>query len=138
MKSCTDIKQSMKLAEKLPLESADMCWCNNSIKGVNYTDEFSANLYTVKEMKEVFDTTLNGWDKYWELIPCWSLSALLGILPSVIKRKEKRMFLTLEKAGAFNLYYKSPNRLDELWETKEELVDACVEMIIILHEQNLL
>ena len=48
------------------------------------------------------------------------------------------MFLTLEKAGAYNLYYKSPDRLDELWETKYEAIDACYEMIIILHEQNLL
>lgn len=48
------------------------------------------------------------------------------------------MFLTLEKAGAYNLYYKSPDRLDELWETKEEPMDACVEMIVNLHELNIL
>ena len=48
------------------------------------------------------------------------------------------MFLTLEKAGAYNLYYKSPDRLDELWETKEEPVDVCVEMVELLHKENLI
>ena len=138
MKSYTDLEQSKKLAEILPLESADMAWCNNSIRGVNYTDEYSANLYTVKEMQECFDKALNGWDKYWKLIPCWSLAALLRVLPSVITREGKRMFLTLEKAGAYNLYYKSPDRLDELWETKEDVIDACVTMIENLHELKML
>lgn len=134
----TSVEQSRKLAEILSLESADMAWCNNSIRGVNYTDEYSANLYTVKEMQECFDEALNGWDKYWNLIPCWSLAALLGVLPSVIKRNDKRMFLTLEKAGAYNLYYKSPDRLDELWETDFEPIDACYKMIMDLHELELL
>ena len=138
IKLYTDLEQSKKLAEILPNESADMAWCNNSIKGVNYTDEYSVNLYTVKEMQECFDKVLNGWDKYWKLIPCWSLAALLSVLPSVITRKGKRMFLTLEKAGAYNLYYKSPDRLDELWETKEDVIDACVTMIENLHELKML
>lgn len=80
MKSYTDIKQSKKLAKILPIESADMAWCNNSIKGINYTDEYSANLYTVKYMKDTFDKALICWDKYWKLIPCWSLAALLNII----------------------------------------------------------
>ena len=138
IRSYTTVEQSKKLAEILPLESADMAWCNNSIKGVNYTDEYSVNLYTVKEMQECFDKALNGWDKNWKLIPCWSLAALLSVLPSVITRKGKRMFLTLEKAGAYNLYYKSPDRLDELWETKEDVIDACVTMIENLHELKML
>ena len=48
------------------------------------------------------------------------------------------MYLTLEKAGAYNLYYKSPDRLDELWETKEEPVDTCYNMIVKLKEMKLL
>ena len=84
IKSYTDIEQSRKLAEILPLQGADMAWCNNSLKGVNYVDNFSANLYTVKEMQNVFDNALHGWDKYWELIPCWSLAALLDVLPYTI------------------------------------------------------
>ena len=135
MKSFTSLEQSKKLAEILPLESADMCWCNNSIKGVNYTDEYSANLYTVKEMKDVFDKALNGWDKYWKLIPCWSLAALLNILPCNLKlvlaindyqgeRKERYAIGSVEH-NKYDCYADNP-------------VDACYEMILKLHEQKLL
>lgn len=48
------------------------------------------------------------------------------------------MFLTLEKAGAYNLYYKSNDRLDELWETDFEPIDVCYKMILDLHELKLL
>ena len=76
IKSYTDLEQSKKLAKILPIESADMTWCyNNSIKGVNYTNQSFANLRPVKEVIEVLDQTLSRWDKHWELIPCWSLSA---------------------------------------------------------------
>ena len=118
MKAYTDLEQSKRLAEFLPLESADAhYWC-----------------------KDGDDLRLGGGfsiDKDLD-IPCWSLAALLGVLPSVIKRNGKRMFLTMEKAGAYNLYYKSTDRLDELWETKEEPIDAYVDMIELLHELNLL
>ena len=116
MKAFTSIEQSKKLAEILPLESADMLFANGLV--VAKTNEGH------KDIKGVF--------------PCWSLAALLGALPSVITREGKRMFLTLEKAGAYNLYYKSPDRLDELWETDFEPIDACYKMILDLHEQKIL
>ena len=120
MKSYTNLKQSRKLAEFLPLESADMY--------------YNVDSYGILTTPEVLITSVVRKKD----IPCWSLAALLSTLPSVIKRNGKRMFLTLEKAGAYNLYYKSPNRLDELWETKEEPIDAYYEMIINLHELKLL
>lgn len=122
MKAYTDFEQSKELAEILPIESADMSWRNTIFEG-------KQSNWFVRLSEPI---------KSDDVLPCWSLAALLSILPSVIKRKDKRMFLTLEKAGAYNLYYKSPDRLDELWETKYEAIDACYEMIIILHEQNLL
>lgn len=126
MKAYTDIEQSKKLAEILPIESADMCWCNNSIKGVNYTDEFSANLYTVKEMKELFDTSLNGWDKYWELIPCWSLSALLSVLPKEVRLvgTPKNHYWYCECLDVNNNWYIG-------FTSSNNPVDACVEYIKI-------
>lgn len=127
MKAYTDVEQSKKLAEILPIESADMAWCNNSIKGVNYTDEYSANLYTVKEMQECFDKALNGWDKYWELIPCWSLTALLEII-----RNNGRYELQMYEGG----YYFEANGF--MTESYFNPVDACVEMIMKLHELKLL
>ena len=130
MKSYTDLEQSKKLAEILPIESADMWWNFYSVT----TDDTTPRIIHL-------DTPWVGnfnWDNKPVNVPCWSLAALLSVLPSVIKRKGKRMFLTLEKAGAYNLYYKSTDRLDELWETKEKSIDACVAMIEDLHEQNLL
>lgn len=125
MKSYTDLEQSKKLAEILPVESADM--------GCNVFVDNSARCLPI-----------NDWDLYKDgsngvkFIPAWSLAALIDLLPSVITRNKKRMFLTLEKAGAYNLYYKSPDRLGEFWVTKEDIIDAVVEMILTLPEQKLL
>ena len=142
MKSYTDLEQSKKLAKFLPLESADMCWCNNSIKGINYTNKFSANLYTVKEMKDVFDEALVGWDKYWELVPCWSLSALLEQLDDEIADDNGNDYnLTIIKESLqYQLYYHDSWGQMEDIETDyyDDLVDACYEMILKLNELNLL
>ena len=122
MKSNTDIEQARTLAEFLPHESADQTWERIPVA--------LEQRYRHNGNTPFFIYCGIGF-------PCWSLAALFSLLPSFIIRKGKRMFLTMEKAGAFNLYYKSPDRLDELWETKEELVDACYEMILTLHEQKL-
>lgn len=63
IKSYTDLEQSKKLAEILPLESADMWW----------------NGFVDEEHSVI-------WDVYPNFLssdictPCWSLSALLGVL----------------------------------------------------------
>lgn len=125
----TSLEQSKILKDILPIESADMCWCNNSIKGVNYTDKFSTNLCTIKEMKELFDSTLNGWDKYWELIPCWSLAALLSVLPANKLEKE------FDGKWRFSVYLAS-GRHDS--HEHDNPIDACYEIILRLNRLNLL
>ena len=60
MKSYTDLEQSKKLAEILPLESADMFYRNNGIE--------------VKLMWEHNAPKVE--------YPCWSLAALMNVLPS--------------------------------------------------------
>ena len=138
IKSFTSLEQSKVLAEILPIESADMWWAER------YAGQVMENGRYIVDENPVYYQSLGkpSNDNYSQDtikdIPCWSLAALLSVLPSVIKRKGKRMFLTLEKAGVYNLYYKSPDRLDELWETKEDVIDACCEMIIDLHELKLL
>lgn len=138
MKAYTDFEQSKKLAEILPLESADMRY--GYIAPYDYSDRMYDGGYDeVPYPKDFLKKNPNfSENEYDGELPCWSLAALLSVLPSVIKRKGKRMFLTLEKAGAYNLYYKSKDRLDELWETKDNPIDACYEMIVMLHEQKLL
>lgn len=125
-KAYTDFEQSKKLAEILPIESADMYWKN----GVSdkYIKCFTP--FVCGDFQDGIDFDYD--------VPAWSLTALLSVLPSDIIRNEKTMFLTLEKAGAYNLYYKSKDRLDELWETDFEPIDACYKMILDLHELKLL
>lgn len=129
MKSYTDIKQSKKLAKILPIESADMAWCNNSIKGINYTDEYSVNLYTVKHMKDTFDKALICWDKYWKLIPCWSLAALLNIISnySLQTNIDKTVFIVFESS--------QKSIISDIYDNP---VDACVAMIEKLHNLKIL
>lgn len=125
MRGYTTVEQSKKLAEFLPIESADMAWCNSSIKGINYINPFSANLHTVKEMREAFDEGLRGWDKYWELIPCWSLAALLGVYPMVVGRDMDMYCCWQNSKNLHSRHYDNP-------------VDACVEMVELLHKENLI
>ena len=67
MKSYTDLKQSRKLAEILPLETADMCY----IKGKAHLG------FLYEEYKEFGDSVLQEYE------PCWSLAALLNVLPKI-------------------------------------------------------
>lgn len=65
MKLCTDLGQSRKLTEFLPLESADMCY----IKGKAHLG------FLYEEYKEFGDSILQEYE------PCWSLVALFSMLP---------------------------------------------------------
>ena len=108
-KIATDISQSKILAEILPLESADM-----------YYDGFG-------RLPQGYAYTLISPNSFEYDIPCWSLVALLGVLPEpyqMTSNKEGKVQLMLihhlEKD-----YYDNP-------------VDACVAMIIKLHELKML
>lgn len=59
IKSYTDLEQSKKLAEILPLKSADMYWSFGNIKFMD--NDYDSNVV--------------------QHIPAWSLTALLGVLP---------------------------------------------------------
>ena len=125
IKSYTDLEQSKKLAEILPLESADMSWVSNGL-GKPF-----ARTIPIKGDPE-------------ELCGCWSLAALLDVLPSRLfdstpKRKELYLLPDLDKSYCFYRQFavKTKGKIYLLTEG-ECLVDACVEMIEKLHEQKLL
>lgn len=132
-KICTSLEQSQKLMELgIDINTADMYWEERINLPKVVVGNYALHIHcraTDKDYKKLTNPVLS---------PAWSLSALLAVLPSVITRNDKPMLLTLEKADAYNLYYKSPNRLNELWETKEEPIDACVEMIVNLKEMDLI
>ena len=114
MKAYTDIEQSKKLAEILPLESADM-----------YFDGFGrlpqGYAYTL-----IFPNSFE-YDK-----PCWSLAALLKVIRETVGYE-----LLCNKTSIIIKCELGDNPWSiEINENNE--VDACYEMIIKLHEQNIL
>lgn len=100
IKAYTDLNQSKKLAEILPIETADM----------RYTPFGDTYPWVWKgDLLEIGAT------------PCWSLAALIGILPNgtvLHKSDNGRYFIG-------GLLY-------------DNLLDACYDRIIKLHEQKLL
>ena len=118
IKSCTSLEQSKKLAKILRHESADMRYDEY----VSYVD----GTPKVGYKKGVTDG-----------IPCWSLAALLNVLPHKLK-----IVLVI------NDYYKSNTVKDKYAIGSvdnndydcyaDNPVDACYEIIVKLHEQNLL
>lgn len=122
MKSYTDISQSKKLVEILPIESADMCY---RIVAYNPNDTHVYQPYC-------FSSTLES------DIPCWSLAALLDIL-------NKGAYFINENGIAEISSFKSVRwsasilncgKIEDCY--ADNPVDACYEMIIKLHEQNIL
>ena len=138
MKTYTDLEQSKKLVEILPIESADMVYLR-----CDFEDEGEYSIlvgsyhegYTQREdgtIVPVFD----------EHIPAWSLAALLDVLESEIDCKDGETYLlNIEKEGVWwNVWYRELYDEANPIETAstEELIDACVEMIIKLNKLNLL
>ena len=115
MKAYTDIKQSRKLAEILPLESADMGWY------------YSRDPQAARNQMWV-GTKADNAD-----IPCWSLAALLDVLSYPQLSKDK---IGSGKVGWMVSVYPNNCRYDSCWHDNQ--IDACYEMILKLHEQNLL
>lgn len=104
IKSYTDLSQSKKLAEILPLESADMFYRNNGID--------------VKLMWEHNAPKVEN--------PCWSLAALLDVLPKY-------------ELNNFGDTIQLDVNLEALaTEGDETLLDLVVNMIIHLHELKML
>lgn len=126
MKSYTDLEQSERLAKILSLETADM----------SYTLDFDSVKY------EISTTSYKSWivPKYAEsykgfnqILPCWSLAALLDMLKDDIKI-EKTLF---DQSDMFTYSILGDAYKYRTYE-HENLIDACVEMIIKLKELNLL
>ena len=111
MKAFTDINQSKKLAEILPIESADMRYAPFG------------------------DTHPWVWDGHLlekGAIPCWSLAALLDQMICPKLENYVQNIWDLDAAEDDTLHQ---------WLSVQDCqtaVDACVEMIIKLHEQKVL
>ena len=120
IKSYTDLSQSKVLAKILPLESADMYYeCTN--------EEPEYKVYVGRNIAITYNlfSYRNG-----NTIPCWSLASLLGVLPKIFNNET--LFIETSAAlwhiGYRNIYTAR----------KDNLVDACYEMIIKLYELKML
>ena len=117
MKAYTDIEQSKKLAELLPLESADMYF------------EPSAGFCTEPSEVKFGDIKY----AHPRSVPCWSLAALLDVLPFPNLSKDN---LGGDKVGWMVSVFPDNCRYDSCWH--DNPIEACIEMIIKLNEQKLL
>lgn len=123
IKSHTTLEQSRVLQKILPLESADMQW-------------FLEEDYGIVQIKE----ELQDWGGD-HTIPCWSLAALLDVLPKKyypIKDHETDLTLGKPKDKWYLLYWDATGMQDGEQTLGDNPVDACYEMIIKLNQQKLL
>ena len=121
IKSHTDIEQSKKLADILLLESADM--------GLYY----SRNLQAARNQMWV-GTKAENVD-----IPCWSLAALLNVIPQEIFNGEYIINITEGLDNKWMISYESSSEVSSYINvSSDSLIDCCVEMIIKLKERNLI
>ena len=137
-KIATTVEQSKKLLELgIDQSTADMTYSNASNKGRNYTDKFKLELITTKEAKEILDMSITKWDTFWELIPAWSLSALMEILPAGIKNYTLHIIKDNVIKGYFCSYR---NKKNEVFVSTSgfNVVDAVFEMICYLKENKLI
>ena len=136
IKSYSDLQQSKKLAEILPIESADMEYL-----AIKETGKLVADVPFVKDDSEVEDS---AYSHTYDKIVCWSLTALLGVLPnneniSTNLSKGGYRISTLEYTNSWFVDYEDEtNGLNNCVTSADNPVDACYEMILKLNELKLL
>lgn len=121
MKAYTDKKQSKKLAEILPLDSADMSYTLDFDSGRYYITTVSYKSWIVPKYAQPD----NG---FGQVIPCWSLAALLDVIKdyTLQTNTDGSVFVVCEgKKPIISDFYNNP-------------VDACVDMIVELKDRNLI
>ena len=141
IKSYTDLEQSKKLAEILQLESADMFWYRDAV-----TKENNPRIMSLSKVPK---------NKSMYYSPCWSLAALLDLLPSEFTTVGKYATTTYKIKirkykfvndvdlyqigyGNYKFYEDGNSSWKDMINTgqKEELIDAAFEMICWLKENN--
>ena len=117
MKAYTDIEQSKKLAEILPLKSADMSWASTGLG-------------------KPFARTIPSKGYPEEICPCWSLAALLDAMPKCIDMYD--LAIILSSPIEWGCVYQDINGNTKYECYMDNQVDACVEMILKLKEKDLI
>ena len=127
MKAYTDLEQSKKLAEILPLESADMFWYRDAV-----TTEVNPRIMNYTQVPKLQSMYYS---------PCWSLAALLNYLREVDYFPEINAD-EFEVTMQINYYNENEARplapVHNIKIKAESFIDTCYEMIITLNELKLL
>ena len=110
IKSYTDLNQSKVLSKILSDESADMYWWYNGQK--YYVETIEHNDFQKRD------------------IHCWSLAALLSVLPHI-----QEFYPTIAK---INDKYVCRYAGSGIWTNGDNPVDVCYEMILKLNELKML
>jgi hypothetical protein len=126
IKAITDLEQSKKLAEFLPIESADMMY---------HSFEYEYGNGAFIAVSKVITNGIENDDFYIDDIPCWSLAALLNVLPFPQLSKDKVRIGVVWMVSVYP-YPDNNCRYDSCWH--DNPVDACVDMIIKLSELKML
>lgn len=138
MKAYTDIEQSKKLVKILPLESADMFLAMNG---------------TLPVMSKYIDDGFVTADD--TAIPCWSLAALMKLLPSEFTTENKfgkykyeikiRKYKLTDNVDIYQIAYGNYKWYEDgshSWKDmintgqKEELLDVAFDMVCWLKENG--
>jgi hypothetical protein len=115
IKSFTSLEQSKKLAKILPIETADMWYSYYGDPKYNSTIAYEGEQWFLCQLRN------SSHD-----IPCWSLAALLSVIPEpkLIKTSIERWELRCWNEDRY--FWTSDVHVDP--------IEACVEMITKLHE----
>ncbi len=135
IKSYTDLQQSKKLAEILPIESADMRY--GYIAHYDYSDRmFDGGYDEVPYPKDFLVKNPNfSANEYDAELPCWSLAALMKIIEI---DKSEICFDCYGEKYRLNVHYQTLGSFCQDNELYESKIDALFAMIIKLHKRNLL
>ena len=147
MKGYTSLTKKKKLAEILPIESADMWWNFYSVT----TDDTTPQIIHL-------DTPWVGnfnWDNKPDNVPCWSLAALMNLLPSEFTEKGEysettykidiRKYALTDDVDIYQIAYGNYRWFKDgsnIWVDmvnsgeREELIDAVFQMICWLKEND--
>ena len=121
IKAYTDLEQSRKLEEILPIESADMCWSID-----------------IPDLPTILAYPITDCDNWGNKIPAWSLAALLEGLSKWAESISEAgiVEISYEKGTKWGVSILNCGKIKDCY--ADNPIDACYEMIIKLHELNLL
>lgn len=125
MKSYTDVEQSKILAGILTIKSADMYYHYITSVVKNYHEDVPSYIQLSNHFVYFDDD-----------IPCWSLAALFNTLPIIEGFGEETPHLF--KFGDKWMCKYIGDEDTGMWRVADNPVDACYEMVLKLHELNLL